>query len=210
MRCVRPTVLLAFAAALPFASCTSLVWPPERVEQPARAFVLREALHLGLLLPDPPEAPVRWVEYGYGDWAWFALGHEQWYRAIPTVLWPTQATLCRREWKAESVDELLRRVAARGCEVDELVVEQGKVLALRERLDARFATPEIVRRPELAMEFVPEDGSYWLFSTCADVAADWCEELGCEVGWVLVRGGLRVPVPAEPVDCGGGTRVNSR
>lgn len=204
MRRVRPSLALVVCAALPFASCTSLVWPPERVDRPAQAFVLREALHLGLLLPDPPEAPVRWIEYGYGDWAWFALGQEQWYRTIPTVLWPTQATLCRREWTAASVDELLRRVAARGCEVDALVVEQPRVQALRERLDARFAaTDEIVRRPELAMEFVPADGSYWMFSTCADVAADWCEELGCDVGWVLVRGGLRVASPVEPVRCGG-------
>lgn len=203
MRRVRPFVLLAFAAALPFAACTSLVWPPERVDRPAQAFVLRESLHLGLLLPDPPEAPVRWIEYGYGDWAWFAEGREQWYRVFPTVLWPTQATLCRREWSGASVDELLRRVAARGCEVDALVVERDRVEALRTRLDARFAGAESVRRPELAMEFVHADGSYWLFSTCADVAANWCEELGCDVGWVLVRGGLRVALPTEPVRCGG-------
>lgn len=205
MRPVRSpsTAALALAASLPLGSCTSLVWPPERVEQPATAFVLREALHLGLLLPDPPEAPVRWIEYGYGDWAWFALGQAQWYRAIPTVLWPTQAALCRREWMAESVDELRRRVVARGCEVDALVVECARVLALRQRLDASFAAGDSVRRPELAMEFVREDGSYWLFSTCADVAADWCEELGCDVGWVLVRGGLRVADPIEPDRCDG-------
>lgn len=190
---------------LVLSSCTSLVFPPASCAEPVTAFVLRENLHLGILLPDPPEAPTAFVEYGYGDYAWFALGHEQWYRVFPTVFWPTQATLCRRVWPARSFEELQRRTALRGCEIDPLVVERARVIALRERLDAAFAGRELVQRPELAMEFVGHDGSYWLFETCADVAADWCRELGCEVSSALIRGSLRVKASTAlpPPTCGG-------
>ncbi|MEQ1634724.1 MAG: hypothetical protein ABL997_20260 [Planctomycetota bacterium] len=196
---------LVALALLVMSSCTSLVFPPRHCAQPVNAFVLRDNRHLGLLLPDPPEAPVAFFEYGYGDHAWFALAQQQWYRVFPTILWPTQATLCRRVWPFDSVDELQRRVAMCGCEVDLLVVERARVVALRERLDAAFVGRESVRRPEFSMEFVPYDGSYWMFETCADVAADWCRELGCEVSYALIRGSLRVkactalPVPT----CGG-------
>lgn len=180
------------------ASCASLVFAPERVDAPASVFVLREALHIGVLLPDPVDAPQRWVEYGYGDWSWYALGNESWWRVFPTVLWPTASTLCRREWPARDEAELLRRIAARGCEADRVVVERSRVVALTTELSAKFAAGSEVRRPELEMDFVRADGGYWMGNTCADVAADWCEALGCDVGWVWIRGSLLVKRTVAP------------
>lgn len=197
----------ARAAALvlalwPVAGCTSVVWPPTAVAQPTTAFVLREALHIGIVLPVPAVAPTRYVEYGFGDWRWFALGDDAWYRVFPTVLWPTAATLCRRVYDTGDPTRLAALARARGSAVDPLVIEADRAAALAARLDAAFATAPIHRRPELDMEFVPTDGSYWLFTTCADVAADWCRELGCRVSPALVRGSLAVAVPVPPAHDG--------
>ena len=196
MRCHTASMPFVRAFALVIVSlltsCTSLVFAPERVDEPASVFVLREALHVGVLLPEPVDAPQRWIEYGYGDWSWYALGNESWWRVFPTVLWPTAATLCRREWIAPDEEELLRRVTARGCEVDRIVVERARVESLAMELAAKFASGAEVRRDELNMDFVRTDGGYWMGNTCADVAAEWCEALGCDVGWVWIRGSLLV------------------
>ena len=201
MRCHTAAMVFVRSFALLLlllcASCTSLVFAPERVEQPAAVFVLREALHIGLLLPEPVDAPQRWIEYGYGDWSWYALGNESWWRVFPTVLWPTAATLCRREWVARDEDDLARLVTARGCEVDRVVVERARVETLANELSAKFRDGAEVRRDELRMDFVREDGGYWMGNTCADVAAEWCKALGCEVGWVLIRGSLRTKAPPQ-------------
>ena len=191
-RAAQRSFAIWLLAALPLASCTSLVFRPENVARPATVYVLREALHVGIVAPDPVDAPTRYVEYGYGDWAWYALGQESWWRVFPTVLWPTQATLCRRVWPARDEEELARLLAQRGCEADTMQVEAERVVEFARGMEERFALGAEARRDELRMDFVKADGSYWFGNTCADVAADWCEQLGCDVGWVLIRGSLRV------------------
>lgn len=186
----RSAVLLSIVAASS-SGCASLVFPPEQVARPATVYVLREALHVGIVAPDPVDAPTRYVEYGYGDWAWYALGQESWWRVFPTVLWPTQSTLCRRVWPARDEEGLARLLLQRGCEADAIEVEADRVVAFVQRMDKCFDGGAEARREELRMDFVKADGGYWFLHTCADVAADWCEELGCDVGWVLIRGSLR-------------------
>ncbi len=192
LRAARRAASIVLAVALPLGSCTSLVFAPEHVEKPTTVYVLREALHVGIVAPDPVDAPTRYVEYGYGDWAWYALGQESWWRVFPTVLWSTQSTLCRRVWPAGDEQALARLLAQRGCEVDAVQVESARVAEFARGMEQQFADGAEARRDELRMEFVKTDGSYWFGNTCADVAAEWCEQLGCDVGWVLIRGSLRV------------------
>lgn len=185
--------------AASLAGCTSVVWPPAAPAHPTTVYVLREALHLGLVLPVPARAPEHFVEYGFGDWSWFALGDDAWWRAVPTVLWPTAATLCRRDYATADPQQLAAIAARGGRRLDPLAVDADAIDALRQRLDAAFAAAAEHRaRPELGMEFASADGSYWLFHTCADAAATWLRELDCTVTWVLVRGGLAVARPEEP------------
>lgn len=192
----RSAVLLSVVATS-LSGCASLVFPPEQVARPATVYVLREALHVGIVAPDPVDVPTRYVEYGYGDWAWYALGQESWWRVFPTVLWPTQSTLCRRVWPARDEEGLARLLLQRGCEADAIEVEADRVVAFVQRMDKRFDGGAEARRDELRMDFVKSEGGYWFWHTCADVAAEWCEELGCDVGWVLIRGSLRVKRLAE-------------
>lgn len=169
--------------------CTSTVTPPSHVTDPATVFLLREAMHTGLVLP-PRSADEEFVEFGFGDWSWFALGNDDWYHVFATVLWPTQGTLGRRTFGARTADELRQRV--HWAELSPVVVERDEAAALRARLqrehDAR--QNEAVVRADLGWVFVPYDQSYWFVVTCADVAADWFRELGCSVGWVPIRVGL--------------------
>jgi hypothetical protein len=169
--------------------CTATVAPPESVRAPVTVHLLREAMHTGLVLPPPPGGG-DYVEYGFGDWQWFALGNDAWHRVFATVLWPTQGTLGLRPFRA-SDDAALRR-AAYWADLTPLVVERELVEALRRKLEARAdgRRAEAVQRPSLGWTFVPDDESYWFPNTCADVVGAWCEELGCDVSWVPICSAL--------------------
>jgi hypothetical protein len=179
------------AAAFGFiVGCTSTVTPPRDPANPIEVFLLRESMHVGVVLP--AATPGSYVEFGFGDWRWYALGEDQWYNVFRTVLWPTQGALCRREFAAGNADELRR--AAYWAELSPLVVDGTEVAALRGRLEVicRGRAAQAVARRELGFTFVPSDESYWFLCMCADVAATWLRELGCSVSWVPIRSSLRV------------------
>lgn len=174
--------------------CTSTVTPPANVVDPVEVFLLREAMHTGIVLP-PSRPDDEFVEFGFGDWSWFALGNDEWYHVFATVLLPTQGTLGRRTFGARTADDLRARVT--WAELAPVAVERTKAAALRARLELehREHFVDAVRRPELGWTFVPWDHSYWFVVTCADMAADWFRELDCSVGWVPIRAGLAVATP---------------
>ena len=70
--------VLAVALALLFwTSCVSTVAPPARLDDPVTVRLLSTGRHAGVLLPC---SDGRVVEYGYGDWGWYALGQNEWAR----------------------------------------------------------------------------------------------------------------------------------
>ncbi|MCY3002136.1 MAG: DUF2459 domain-containing protein [Planctomycetota bacterium] len=163
--------------------CTATVKEPAAVADPVSVLLLREALHTGLVFPRETEL----VEFGFGDWAWYALEEDEWYDALPTVLWPTRATLSRRVIPATDAESA--RAALPWLDFVELRVERSAAERLRDRLEEQFAagSGELVQPPGRSMQFVPCEGSYWFGHNCADVAAQWLEELGCEVSWLPIR-----------------------
>jgi hypothetical protein len=186
----RLLVAAALATAWAAVGFTATVTPPATVAQPTTVHLLREAMHTGLVLPPRPGGEA-YVEYGLGEWEWFARANDAWYRVFPTVLWPTTGTLGARPFAATDAAGLQR--AAWWAELTPLQVEAPKVEALRARLESamRARDSEAVRRPGLGWTFVPDEASYWFPNTCADVVADWCEELGCDVSWAPIRTALR-------------------
>lgn len=176
-------MLIAVAGA---AACSAPVRPPaaEQLRDPVSVFVLREALHTGLVLPPVSDSGSDgFVEFGFGDWSWFACGEDAWYRVFQTVLLPTRGTFSRRRFAARDVDQL-RRVA-HWVELDELRVERERAVLLRAVLQATFdaGREAMVAQPRYRMDFVPDDGSYWLVDNCNDRVGEWLVQLGCEVGW---------------------------
>jgi hypothetical protein len=163
--------------------CASTVKAPERVDDPVSVLLVREALHRGIVFPRATDM----VEFGFGDWAWYALEEDEWYDVFPTVLWPTRGTLSRRVIEAD--DAASARAALPWLEFVELRVERSAAEQLRVRLEEQFAAAagELVQPAGRTLQFVPCEGSYWFGHNCADVAAQWLEELGCEVSWLPIR-----------------------
>ena len=173
----------------------STVCAPSSVFDPVRVYVLSDACHQGLILPDDPGramATRRYVEYGFGDFEWFAMGQESCTRIEATVLIQTQACLARRRVWATSEAALRRRYAPRP--IFSLDVERADVIELRRELEARMRSREAdqVTSPLTRMECVPDDHAYyWLFHNCTDALTDWLRQLGCEVSWQPIRFGVQ-------------------
>lgn len=64
---LAPATLLAWLVG-----CTSTVTPPAQVGNPTAVLLIRDAMHRGLLLPNDEG----FVEFGFGDWGWYALGND--------------------------------------------------------------------------------------------------------------------------------------
>lgn len=196
---MSPRISAAMLVAILATGCTSLVTAPRAPREPTSVFILREARHIGVVLPDESASGVtRYVEYGFGDWAWYALGEDSWYDAFPTVLWPTPGALCRREYAAHSPAELRR--SATWVALDEIAIGRAEAGALRQHLEAVFEreSARAVFQPDYGMTFVPYAESYWFGNTCADVAGEWMRELGCDVSWAPIRLSLAAPGATAP------------
>lgn len=174
---------LSLVAVALVAGCTATISPPHDPLEPTKVIVLAEAMHRGLLLPSVEGG---FVEYGFGDWDWYAMGDDAWYRVLPVLLWPTTGTVCRREHQGRDLLEVKERMP--WVRLQELKVPTAKVLALRERLEQAFAAGETVSvwQAAYSMRFVPCARGYWWASNCTDQVADWLTELGCDVSWVPI------------------------
>ncbi|MBK8978037.1 MAG: DUF2459 domain-containing protein [Planctomycetes bacterium] len=184
-------VLLALGVAIGLGACTSTIRPPRDVppERAETVWVVQDRMHLGLWFRRDAGGL---VEYGYGEWDWYALGHKGWPRVFPVILWPTAGTLARREVATGDIDEVRRHFPT--SHFEPLVADLDKVRALRARLDATFeaaARRAVVGGGDWNMAFVPSDDDYWCLWNCNDAAADWLRALGCDVSSWPLRTGIR-------------------
>jgi hypothetical protein len=182
---------LLFALLVWSVSCSTTIRPPANPLEPTTVLLLREAMHTGLVMPSPDRTG-EYVEFGFGDWSWFALGNDAWYDAFATVLWPTRGGLGRRTFLAANVDALRARVY--WADLQTVEVPGARMRALRDALQQQWTAglPNAVEQRRLGWTFVPSERSYWWANNCADVAAEWFEALDCEVGWAPIRTGLTV------------------
>lgn len=149
--------------------------------EPERVWLLQHALHPSLVFQDGPH---QLMLYEYGEWRWFALGENAWYRVFPVFLWSTPGSLSRRVIPVEglpSTRELVKIMEARsGWALD---VERELAHALRDELHRRFAqaSEDRLYNPELDTWFVPDPDSYHAFRTCNHVMNSWLRQLNVRV-----------------------------
>jgi hypothetical protein len=177
MSVVRLTAAAAVLGSL--TSCVTTIRPPASPLDPVRVAVIDHGYHASLVLP---AAGGTSVEYAYGEWEWFALNNDAWYRIFPALFWPTRGALGRRALPVPADPAALRTVVAFQ---DLLVFEVGRAHAeaLLRRLEARHAASAgpPVHNPLVGLTFVPDEMSYSCVVHCNTVLTDWLCELGCRV-----------------------------
>jgi hypothetical protein len=166
--------------------CASTITPPEAPSDPITVHLVSSGRHAGLLLPCDDG---RTVEYGYGEWGWYAQVRTAWWRAPLILLWPHQGTLGRRY---VSGDDLVGDSYG-GGKLEPIVVSGDKAARLLARLDAEFAEggdPHYNR--DYDMSFVMHPDRFSLLHNCHDEVVEWLRELGSSVSWTPVRRGLKM------------------
>lgn len=182
----RITILLLLASTAFFAivGSTSTITPPEDPDDPVTIYLLMDDLHRGLWLPNADQGL---IEYGFGDWDWYANNQDSWYHVFDTILWPTAGTLASRRTSARSEEELRRQFS--WMQLHPIQVAAKDMQTLLESLADRFAAAsnQQVYNSRYGMTFVPAGESYWFLSNCNDAVASWLESLGCSISWVPIR-----------------------
>lgn len=201
---LRP-VLWAFAGVVAVTSgCTKTFRLPPPPEDPVEVWFVHEAMHKGIVLPSDGGGSVEW---GVGEWAWYAEEANTWLDAPRAVLWPSDAALSRRVLRYSTPEEMVE--AQEDTRVLRFDAERKLVAVLRSQLERQWEAgralaadsgrKDVVVGPRGEV-FVPLDASYWMFWNCNDAAAGWLRALGCDVqqsfqSWSLAP---YVPPPVEP------------
>lgn len=165
-------------------SCVSTITPPKEVQDPVEVFLIREARHVGLVLPDFQGG---FLEYAYGDWEWYALEENRWYDVFDTALWPTQGCLGVRRLPASDSGPVYPFAY-----LDPVTVERAAAERLLEDLTVSFEERREtwVFSPKYRFDFVHSDSNFWFGHNCSDAVAAWLEELECDVSWTPIRIGF--------------------
>jgi hypothetical protein len=166
--------------------CTTVVTPPALVDQPVDVYVHDSGFHASILLPRDAAG---YTEFAFGEWGWFALNDDRWWRAPAIMLLPSQGTLGRRDVDGEPHDGVMS-----GLVLHRLRVERAAAVDLAARLNAQFEAgiSTLVHNELMDMDFVKVDQDYWLFRQCNSTVASWLRELDCDVRGITVLSTFRV------------------
>jgi len=73
--------------------CSGTISPPNCPPDPLKVYVTNYGRHASIVLP---ESTGGYVEWGYGDYRWFAQGHKQSQDGFQALFLTSQACLSRR------------------------------------------------------------------------------------------------------------------
>lgn len=176
------TLLLFLPAVLSAAGCAWRVLPPPEPENPVRVYLTAYGLHSRLSLPKEGE-PHRMIEYGFGDWDYYALQRTGFWSGFRALFFSRAAAFSRRELPFRDDTEDFLALAG-GNRTAAFAVERSRMEALRDGLEARWRaldTSESALRARGGVELRKTDGRYHLFRNSNHRSAAWMRALGCRV-----------------------------
>lgn len=160
------------------------ITPPAEVKDPVTVFIADYGMHGSLILPRDDG---QFREFAYGEYDWFALNHDQWYNAIPIILYPHKATLGTRMLAGPvTVEALQLQMPVES--IFELRVEQAAAQAGLQQLESRYEQNKSIRgeiyNPAIGLNMVEDPKPYSMCNNCNIELAAWLEMIGCRVdGW---------------------------
>lgn len=185
----NPSTVSATVAVLVFwlSGCSftgSAIKCPDNPDNPRPVFLLDHGRHRTLVLTDGSGGYLQ--RYGYGDWRYYAEADKTFWSGARALLWPTRASLGRREYEvtAPTLQAVESAVRVGILEIHPLEVEGGAVDALRQELDTIFqqgARQQLFVNELRDFEFAPHPRKYWLGYNSNHAVADWIRSLDCEI-----------------------------
>lgn len=174
---LRALLFILLIGMLPFLqACTWTVIPPEPTADPATVYLSVYGRHTRLALPD---APGYYVEYGFGDWRFYAEEKRDWLPGFQALFFSSGATLSRRELLEPVGDNLRRHFASVRTEAIEVPSDLAN--QLRDDLKQAWQEAEGEQIDQDYLSFRRAQAHYSLFNNSNHQTARWLEQLQCEV-----------------------------
>ena len=176
-------VALLGALVLSWITVPATIIPPVAPLNPMTVHVVESGLHAQLILPQGD----RWVQYGFGDWDYYALNRQDLAHALMALLWPTQGALGRGE--VVSLAEFRASAEQAGFHLLSFEVPSAQVRQLRRSLQIRFEQqiPKgYVNNRAINLYLVQDEQTYSLLHNSNHELAEWLEALDCEVKSLLL------------------------
>lgn len=180
---IRRRVLLACLCGLTLSGCTWTVIPP-KVEGPSETvYVSLYGRHTRLALPVETGSR-RYVEFGVGDWRYYALAERHWTSGVRALLVSRETALSQRSLRIEpGEDPQYSLRSERTVAIDVPADTVPPLLADLQTLWRKGSDPTIERYHHRYRK-IPRD--YGLIRNSNRQTALWLERLDCRVeGFVL-------------------------
>jgi len=170
------------------AGCAWTVRPPDPQPPMATVILSQYGWHTRLAPPGPGGSSL--IEYGFGNWRYYALGERSLPSGLRALFFSDTATLSRRPLARPRDAEWGRRLGSRRSVG--LAAPADAVEALRQELERlwRESDPDTAEAHGLYFRRVDLDDS--LFHNSNHRTAAWLERLGCEVQGSPVMGNFEV------------------
>lgn len=160
---------------------TTLVLPEADPMTAQTAYLVDYGRHASVVLPRDVSTE-QFVEYNYGDYAWYAKNQDAWFNVLGTLFIPTTGTLGRRDLTIPGSVEVDTFFDAE--QVFIIPADPADVDALRASLDDRYGASDgsdQVFNPRFGLHFVRDEESYWIGHNCNHETVEWLKSLGCRV-----------------------------
>ncbi len=189
-------LLLVLLALVP--GCGWTVTPPPRPKEPAVVFLADYGRHSRLAVQT---SGTGLVEYGYGDWRFYALGEKGLWSGLRAVAKPTPSALARRTLPPTD-DPAVFRQRAGADRAARFLVERERADDLLRELDRRYRKniDTEFRRETSGFSFIRDDEPYHLLHNSNHQTAEWLRHLGCEVRGPTVHSNFRVEPQDRPTE----------
>ncbi len=186
-----PLLIVSFLLS----GCAWRVIPPAAVRDPAPVILTDYGRHTRLALPMDE---LQMVEYGFGEWNFYALRKTGPVSSLRALSGFGQPTLARQRLPRFD-DEDAFRLAVGGRRSVLFFAEKEYVHELRELLEATWQMNMEADRHHAwnGLEFVRYEGTYHLFRNSNHRSARWLEALGFEVRGLVLLSNFRGVEPGD-------------
>ena len=174
---LRALPFILLIGVLPFLqACTWTVITPEPTADPATVYLSVYGRHTRLALPD---APGHYVEYGFGDWRFYAEEKRNLFTGFQALFFSSGATLSRRELPAPERTNLRQHFSSVRTEAIEVPPHLADQLRDDLMLAWEEAGGEQIDQGYLSFRRAPEH--YSLFNNSNHQTARWLEQMQCDI-----------------------------
>lgn len=198
-RLLAATAVIALViTAIGLWGCTTTIIPPSAdyvAENPVYVHIADYGRHSSIMLPlDGDDG--RMVEYGFGEWRFFALNEEGVGGVARALFVSSDGTISRRYVSGPFTAEHLQGMLL----FDHLYsirVHRDDAINLREKLDRRYKEhiDSEIYNARSRLHFVKVDEQYTLSNNCNPVLARWLKQLRCEIHGPAIFSSWRVREP---------------